>query len=161
MPTTCGHKDKKGYYCIWGSKGKKYYYKKGDKASMARAKKKADAQGAAAHAGGYRGSIEKQGGRVQALIFSKPKFTVSSAKSWAKSHGFKTYTDRETENTIRLRQFPPERCTRSGGMKELDEGVQAYICPVSSGIKKSIIEEIKKSIEEIKIEIDNIRKDIK
>ena len=56
MPTKCGQKDSKGYFCRWGSSGKKYYYTKGDKKSMERARKKADKQGAAAHASGYRGS---------------------------------------------------------------------------------------------------------
>lgn len=56
MPTTCGHHDSSGYYCIWGSHGKHYYYKKGDKASMERARKKAEKQGSAAHASGYVGS---------------------------------------------------------------------------------------------------------
>lgn len=60
MPTKCGQKDSKGYFCRWGSQGKKYYYKKGDKASMEQARKKADAQGAAAHASGYQGSYDKE-----------------------------------------------------------------------------------------------------
>ena len=150
MPTRCGQNDSKGYFCRWGSSGKKYYYTKGDKASMARARKKADAQGAAAHASGYRGAIEKQGGKVQALVFNKSKFTVSTAKSWAKSHGFKTYTDRETKNTIRLRQFPPEKCTRSGGMKQLESGIQAYICPVkASKCYECIYDKLTKSLDRI------------
>jgi len=56
MPVTCGHKDSKGTYCIWGGHGAHYYYTPGDKASMERARKKAEAQGAAAHAHGYKGS---------------------------------------------------------------------------------------------------------
>ena len=86
---------------------------------------------------------------VQAIIFDKPKFNLSSAKKWAKSHGFKTYTDRETDNTIRLRQFPPDKCLRSGGMKDLDDGVQGYICPVPSKVK-SILDELKSELDEIK-----------
>ena len=58
MPTRCGLKDSKGYFCRWGGQGKKYYYKKGDKESMERARKKADAQGAAAHASGYEGAYD-------------------------------------------------------------------------------------------------------
>jgi len=56
MPTKCGQKDSKGTFCRWGSSGKKYYYTPGDKASMERARKKANKQGAAAHASGYEGS---------------------------------------------------------------------------------------------------------
>jgi len=55
MPTSC-KKDTKGCYCQWGSQ-KKYYYKCEDKAARARAKAKADKQGRAAHAGGYKGNI--------------------------------------------------------------------------------------------------------
>lgn len=56
MPTKCGQKDSKGYFCRWGSSGKKYYYNPNDKSSRERARKKADKQGAAAHASGYTGS---------------------------------------------------------------------------------------------------------
>ena len=47
IPTKCGQTDSKGTFCRWGGKGKKYYYTPGDKASMARARKKADKQGRA------------------------------------------------------------------------------------------------------------------
>jgi hypothetical protein len=52
MPSKQG-KDKKGCYWQWGS-GKKYYYTCGDKAASARAKAKANKQGQAAHASGYK-----------------------------------------------------------------------------------------------------------
>ena len=61
MPTHTG-KDGKGCYARWGSSGKKYYYKCGDKKARDRAKAKADAQGRAAHAHGYGKSAEKPGG---------------------------------------------------------------------------------------------------
>ena len=49
-------KDSDGkYYCQWGS-GKKYYYNPNDEASKEAARKKANEQGQAAHAGGYEGS---------------------------------------------------------------------------------------------------------
>ena len=38
MPTTCGHKDSNGYYCIWGNSGKHYYYNPNDKQSLERAR---------------------------------------------------------------------------------------------------------------------------
>ena len=52
MPTRIG-KDKKGQYARWGGHGKKYYFKtaSGRKAAI----KKANKQGQAAHAHGYRG----------------------------------------------------------------------------------------------------------
>jgi len=52
MPTKC-QSDKKGCYCRWGSQTK-YYYKCGDKDARDRARRKADKQGQAAHAGGYK-----------------------------------------------------------------------------------------------------------
>lgn len=54
MPTKCGKKDKKGCYCQWGTTGKKYYYKCGDRAGRIRAKRKADRQGMAIKASGYK-----------------------------------------------------------------------------------------------------------
>jgi hypothetical protein len=56
MPVTCGHKDSKGTYCIWGGHGAHYYYTPGNEDSMKEAQRKAAAQGAAAHANGYQGS---------------------------------------------------------------------------------------------------------
>jgi hypothetical protein len=53
MPTNTG-KDKKGCFAQWGS-GKKYYYKCGDAIARQRAIEKANRQGRAAHAGGYKG----------------------------------------------------------------------------------------------------------
>ena len=54
MPTRC-KKDTKGCYCQWGSQTK-YRYTCGDKAGRARARSKANKQGQAAHASGYKGS---------------------------------------------------------------------------------------------------------
>ena len=69
MPTKCGRKDSKGYFCAWGNSGHHYYYTPGDEASKNAARKKADAQGAAAYANGYEGS-EKS---VDILEEKKPK----------------------------------------------------------------------------------------
>jgi hypothetical protein len=55
MPTQTG-KDAQGCYAQWGNHGKRYYYTCGDDAARGRARKKADAQGRAAHAGGYAGN---------------------------------------------------------------------------------------------------------
>ena len=53
MPTRTG-KDSKGCFARWGSQ-KKYYFKCGNAAARKRAIAKANAQGRAAHASGYRG----------------------------------------------------------------------------------------------------------
>jgi hypothetical protein len=53
MPVKRG-RDSKGPYYQWGSQ-KKYHYKPGDEAARKRAKRKAEKQGQAARASGYRG----------------------------------------------------------------------------------------------------------
>lgn len=64
MPVTCGHKDSKGSYCIWGSHGGHYYYTPGDSESMKRAHAKAESQGRAARANGYTGALPNRSGNT-------------------------------------------------------------------------------------------------
>ncbi len=54
MPTKAG-KDSKGPFMRWGTRGKKYHYTAGNAASRASAKRKADKQGEAIHASGFKG----------------------------------------------------------------------------------------------------------
>lgn len=54
MPVHRG-KDSKGAYYQWGKSGKKYHYETGNKSSRDSAKKKAEKQGQAARASGYKG----------------------------------------------------------------------------------------------------------
>lgn len=53
MPVHTG-KDKEGCYAQWGGSGKKYYYECGNEEAERRAINKAEKQGRAAHASGYR-----------------------------------------------------------------------------------------------------------
>lgn len=58
MPVHCGSTTRKGKrvgYCQWGRSGKKYYYRLGDKRARQRAKARAERQGRAARAHGYKG----------------------------------------------------------------------------------------------------------
>ena len=96
-------------------------------------------------------SIDKASG-VQSLRFDKKKFNRQQAISWAKSHGFKSGDVEEMPNEWRLRQFDPKKCLRSGGMKDLDDGVRGYICPTASTIKSAI--------DELKFQLENIKKEI-
>lgn len=48
-------KDSEGPYYQWGESGKKYRYESGNKQSREKARKKAERQGRAARASGYRG----------------------------------------------------------------------------------------------------------
>ena len=54
MPVHRG-KDGRGPYYQWGDSGKKYHYEAGNQGSRENAKKKAERQGRAAGASGYRG----------------------------------------------------------------------------------------------------------
>jgi hypothetical protein len=54
MPVHRGE-DSKGPYYQWGKSGKKYHYTAGDASSRKAAKAKAEKQGQAARASGYRG----------------------------------------------------------------------------------------------------------
>jgi hypothetical protein len=49
-------RDGNGPYYQWGESGKKYHYQAGDQSSREAAKKKAEKQGRAARASGYRGN---------------------------------------------------------------------------------------------------------
>jgi len=64
MPTHCSS-DTEGCYCRWGSHGKKYKYKCGDKEGKKRAQDKANAQGRAAHAQGYGKKTIVKGFRIK------------------------------------------------------------------------------------------------
>lgn len=157
MPVTCGHRDKKGAYCIWGKQGAHYYYTPGDKASKERARKKAAKQGAAARASGYKGkavdgTIVKASG-IQSLRFDKKVFNRSEAVQWAKGHDFKSGNVEEMPNEWRLRQFPPGNCLRSGGMKDIDDGVRGYICPIKAKKSEDIEENDEKS-NKIEVKMD-------
>lgn len=129
MPVKECQKDGKPGY-KWGNEGYCYTYTPNNEESRERAKDKAKEQGRAIQV--------NKSSDIQSLIFSKDKFTKLSAIEWAKSHGFKTYTTRETKSTIRVRQFPPSNCLRSGGIKELDDGVKAYICITSVKVNSKL-----------------------
>jgi len=66
---------------------------------------------------------------VQTLIFAKKQFpTRDSAKKWAKDHGYKTDTIRETSTSWRIRQRPPEDFVQTSfRIQRFTTGVQAVI----------------------------------
>ena len=45
---------------------------------------------------------------VQSLLFSRDTWTVSKAKAWAKSHGYRYGKVDVTDQYIRIRQFDPK-----------------------------------------------------
>jgi len=76
--------------------------------------------------------------KLQSLVFGKAHFTAKSAKAWARAHGFVAAKIDITPNTIRLRQFAPSLCARSGGMVSLRPGVQGYVCVPEAGALGSL-----------------------
>jgi len=140
MPVeSCRIEGKPGYR--WGKSGKCYTYTPGNEQSRNRAKDKAAKQGRAIQV--------NKASNIQSVRFRKDMFSKQQAISWAKSHGFKYGDVEETTNQWRLRQFPPDRCLRSGGMKHLADGVSAYICPTAATIK-SILSNIDVLLDELK-----------
>jgi hypothetical protein len=59
--------------------------------------------------GGARENPVRRAMRIQSLLFSRNKYTPSSAKRWARSHGYKTGKVDVTDRFIRLRQLAPGR----------------------------------------------------
>ena len=141
MPVKSCNKDSKPGW-KWGDSGHCYTYTPGDKSSSKRARNKAIKQGRAIQ-------VNKASSGIQSLRFDKKKFNRQQAVSWAKSHGFKSGDVEEMPNEWRLRQFPPGKCLRSGGMKDLSPGVRGYICPTASAIKKTM-EEIRLTLDLLK-----------
>lgn len=77
---------------------------------------------------------------MQTLIFLKSKFTKEQAISWAKSHGKKHNSVRETSDSFRLRQRPPSDFDNSTYRTvKLTDGVSAVLGKLKSS--KAIIEQ--------------------
>jgi hypothetical protein len=76
-------------------------------------------------------NVCKVGTEVQSLIFSKDFFNKSSAKNWAKEHGYKYEYIDEKENTYRIRQKNPNYFLKNIFRTiSLKKGVKAVIaCP--------------------------------
>lgn len=71
---------------------------------------------------------------IQTLIFDRAKFRdTASAWEWAQGHGCEARKTDVKKNTIRVRQFAPEKCCASGGTITLRSGVQAYVCRKRGG----------------------------
>ena len=64
-------------------------------------------QGAGRAASYRRNPLRKKSMVVQSLLFSRSSWTPSKAKSWARSHGYRSGKVDVTANNIRLRQRAP------------------------------------------------------
>jgi hypothetical protein len=64
---------------------------------------------------------------VQTLIFPRSRFTTSSAKSWARRHGFRSGKVDVTDRSIRLRQRSPSGFKRMRTKRFGDSGISAVM----------------------------------
>ena len=100
-------------------------------------------------------SVEEGGLEVQSITCSKARFkSAGAAKAWARKNGFKTASVDETDNSYRLRQFDPSRCTKGSHRTfAVTDGVQAVVCKADTkeaGVKKLVrMSDLKKGMMEI------------
>jgi len=79
--------------------------------------------------------------KIQSLIFPKKgsnKFTNTTALAWASSHGFKAVKVEPTKNTLRIRQFSPNKIKRGTECKTIQfggSGVQGVLCDTPEKFK--------------------------
>ncbi len=83
--------------------------------------------------------------KIQSLIFNKKKFTNSTALEWASDHGFKAVKVEPTKNTLRIRQFSPNKIKRGTECKTIQfggSGVQGVLCDTPDKFKRDRYEHI-------------------
>ena len=81
--------------------------------------------------------------KIQSLIFNKKKFTNTTALEWASDHGFKAVKVEPTKNTIRIRQFSPNKIKRGTECKTIQfggSGVQGVLCDIPERLKRVAME---------------------
>ena len=69
--------------------------------------------------------------KIQSLIFQKNKFNVTEAKEWASDHGFTAVKVEPVRDTLRIRQFSPNKIKRGGECRTIQfggSGVQGVLC---------------------------------
>ena len=77
--------------------------------------------------------------KIQSLIFNKKKFSNTTALEWASDHGFKAVKVEPTKNTIRIRQFSPNKIKRGTECKTIQfggSGVQGVLCETPDKFKR-------------------------
>ena len=76
--------------------------------------------------------------KIQSLIFSNKKFTNTTALEWASDHGYKAVKVEPTKNTIRIRQFSPNKIKFGTECKTIQfggSGVQGVLCETPDRFK--------------------------
>jgi len=77
--------------------------------------------------------------KIQSLIFNKKKFTITEAKEWASDHGFTARKVEPTKNTLRIRQFSPNKIKRGTECKTIQfggSGVQGVLCDTPERLRR-------------------------
>jgi hypothetical protein len=75
------------------------------------------------------GLLERQSTTVQAILFPRPEYTPSRARSWARKHGYRAGKVHSTGDYVRLRQRPPGEFKR-GSFRTISfgrSGIRAVI----------------------------------
>jgi len=76
--------------------------------------------------------------KIQSLIFSNKKFTNTTALEWASDHGYKAVKVEPTKNTIRIRQFSPNKIKFGTECRTIQfggSGVQGVLCETPDRFK--------------------------
>ncbi len=76
--------------------------------------------------GGNPGPKWAAGSKVQSLLFDRARWTPSTAKTWARGHGYKSGKVHVTDNYVRLRQFAPVARTQKRTIS-FGSGIKAVI----------------------------------
>jgi len=147
MPTKCGKRDSKGTYCQWGNSGAHYYYTPGDEESMKRARSKADKQGQAAHASGYRGGEDEMNECPECDLKALPDVNPNEDEQTYVSRCIKFETERSPDrDSEQIQRMCYEKYREATGGKK------------PSGVKKDIMKQIKSELEQIKADLEELKK---
>lgn len=77
----------------------------------------------------HKREVEKQAGEIQSYIFDRKRFeTKEDARKWARENEVRFSDIEETENTWRLRQFPPGDCKTGFRTITITDGVKGALC---------------------------------
>ncbi len=77
--------------------------------------------------------------KIQSLIFNKKKFSITEAKEWADDHGFTARKVEPTKNTLRIRQFSPNKIKKGTECKTIQfggSGVQGVLCDTPERLRR-------------------------
>jgi hypothetical protein len=141
----CHENGKPGYQ--WGGHGKCYTYTPGNEASRKRAKAKAESQGQAAHASGYRGGENEMDECPEYDLKALPNINPNEDEQTYVSRCIKFETERSPDrDPEQIQRMCYEKYREATGGKK------------PSGVKKDIMKQIKSELEQIKADLEELKK---